>query len=192
MKIYQLKIHLEPNYLKPPIWRRVLVKSDITFYELHQIIQVAMGWTNAHLWDFSYGDFSITKPSEDDDWRDTVDAKSIKISKLLNKEKDKLDYTYDYGDGWEHKITLEKIIDVININQKLPTCIKGKRACPPEDCGGSWGYETLLETIANKKHPEHKDMLEWLGDEFDPEEFDIDDVNDCLHDDCWRNIDSFF
>ena len=61
MKIYQLKIHLEPNYLKPPIWRRVLVKSDITFYELHQIIQVAMGWTNAHLWDFSYGDFSITK-----------------------------------------------------------------------------------------------------------------------------------
>ena len=192
MKTYQLKIHLEPNYLKPPIWRRVLVKSDITFYELHQIIQVAMGWTNAHLWDFSYGDFSITKPSEDDDWRDTVDAKSIKISKLLNKEKDKLDYTYDYGDGWEHKITLEKIIDVININQKLPTCIKGKRACPPEDCGGSWGYETLLETIANKKHPEHKDMLEWLGDEFDPEEFDIDDVNDCLHDDCWRNIDSCF
>jgi len=192
MKIYQLKIHLNPNDITPPIWRRVLVKSDITFYELHQIIQVAMGWTNSHLWDFSFGDFSITKPSEDDDWRDTVDAKSIKISKLLKKVKDKLNYTYDYGDDWEHKITLEKIIGVIDINQKLPTCIKGKRACPPEDCGGSWGYETLLETIADKNHPEHEEMLEWIGDDFHPEEFDKDDVNNCLHDDCWKDIDSLF
>lgn len=189
MKIYQLKIHLEPNYLKPPIWRRVLIKSDITFFELHQIIQVVMGWDNSHLWDFNYDNYSITIPSEDDDWRDTVDAKSIKISKLLTKEKDKIDYTYDYGDDWDHKITLEKIL-AEDKKQIYPVCIKGKRACPPEDCGGSWGYETLLETIANKKHLEHKDMLEWLGDEFDPKQFDIDDVNDCLQDDCWRDVGS--
>ncbi|HIE45615.1 MAG TPA: plasmid pRiA4b ORF-3 family protein [Flavobacteriaceae bacterium] len=192
MKIYQLKIHLSPNYIKPPIWRRVLVKSDITFYELHQIIQVAMGWTNSHLWDFNFGDFSITMPSKDDDWRDVVDANSIKISKLLNKEKDKINYTYDYGDSWEHKITLEKIV-VEDKKQIYPVCIKGKRACPPEDCGGSWGYESMLETISDKKHPEHEDMLEWIGGGFDSEEFEIDDVNDCLQDEgCWKGISSWF
>ena len=190
MKIYQLKIQLEPNYIKPPIWRRVLVKDDITFLDLHKIIQVAMNWTNSHLWDFNFGDYSITLPSDDDDWRDVVDAGSIKISKLLTNEKDKINYTYDYGDDWKHKITLEKILTE-DKNLTYPKCIKGKRACPPEDCGGVWGYYNVLETISDKKNPEHKEMLEWLGGGFDPEEFDMDDVNDCLQDGgCWNDIDN--
>jgi len=192
MKIYQLKIQLEPNYIKPPIWRRILVKSDSTFLDLHKIIQVAMNWTNSHLWDFNYDGYSITLPSEDDDWRDVVDASDLRISKILTKEKDKIEYTYDYGDDWKHKITLEKILEV-DKKQTYPVCIKGKRACPPDDCGGPWGYTNLLEVINDKKNPEHTEMLEWLGGGFDPEEFEIDDINDCLQDKgCWENLDSLF
>jgi hypothetical protein len=190
-KIYQLKIHLEPNYIKPPIWRRILVKSDFTFMDLHKIIQVSMGWANAHLWDFDFNGISLGIPSEDDDWRDIVNANEIKLDKLFKKEKDTILYTYDYGDGWDHKITLEKILTEDD-KTHYPICIKGKRACPPEDCGGSWGYENLLGIIADKKNEEYNEMIEWLGGGFNPEEFDIEDVNDCLQDDCWKNIDNWF
>ena len=107
-----------------------------------------MNWTNSHLWDFTYDGYSITLPSEDDDWRDVVDASDLRISKILAKEKDKIEYTYDYGDDWKHKITLEKILEV-DKKQIYPVCIKGKRACPPDDCGGPWGYVNLLEIINN-------------------------------------------
>ncbi len=193
MKVYQLKIQLEPNYIKPPIWRRILVKSNISFMDLHKIIQVTMGWENAHLWSFDYENYSISKPSKFDTFGDTIDANTIKLSEVLKKVKSKISYTYDFGDGWDHIITLEKILEVVDINQKLPTCIKGKRACPPEDCGGVWGYQNLLDIISNKKHPEHDEMIAWLGGGFDPEEFEIDDINDCLHDKgCWEGLGSFF
>ncbi|MFA5924305.1 MAG: plasmid pRiA4b ORF-3 family protein [Methylococcaceae bacterium] len=87
---------------------------------------------------------------------------------MLKKEKDTLIYEYDFGDSWEHKILLEKIL-TDDGKTVLPVCIKGKRASPPEDCGGIWGYEELLETISNPKHPDYNDMLEWLGGEFDHE-----------------------
>ena len=95
---------------------------------------------------------------------------------MLKKEKDTLIYEYDFGDSWEHKILLEKIL-TDDGKTVLPVCIKGKRASPPEDCGGIWGYEELLETISNPKHPDHEEMLEWLGGEFDPEAFDLEQIN---------------
>ena len=171
--IYQIKISLIG--VKPPIWRTVLVSSDIGLGAFHDVIQVAMGWTNSHLHQFiaNQGFYGIP----DDDFElEMEDETKYKLSQLLKKEKDTITYEYDFGDSWEHKILLEKILPDDG-KSVLPVCIKGKRACPPEDCGGIWGYEELLETISNPKHPDHEDMLEWLGGEFDPEEFDLEEVN---------------
>jgi hypothetical protein len=107
------------------------------------------------------------------------DEKEYKLSQLLKKEKDSLVYEYDFGDSWEHKIVLEKMLPYDG-SVKVPTCIKGKRACPPEDCGGIWGFQNFLEAIQDPSHPEHEEMLEWVGGDFDPELFDIEETNSVL------------
>ncbi|MEA3514413.1 MAG: plasmid pRiA4b ORF-3 family protein [Nanoarchaeota archaeon] len=171
-KILQLKISLMGMRL--PVWRRVLVKDSISFHDLHNIIQKVMGWTNTHLFEFDMGDLSIGTPQED--FGDEVqDAKKIKINKIFFEKAQKLGYTYDFGDCWEHLILIE---DVLNKDetQRYPICIAGKRACPPEDCGGIGGYEEILEASKDKNHPEHE---EWANIA-DPEELDIDYVNECL------------
>jgi hypothetical protein len=176
ISIYQIKISLIG--VKSPIWRTVLVPSNLGLNEFHDVIQLAMGWTDSHLHQFiankvfygiSDGEFGM----------EIEDESQYKLSQLLKKEKDTLIYEYDFGDGWEHKILLEKILP-FDSKTAWPVCIKGKRACPPEDCGGIWGYEELLETISDPKHPEYESMLEWLGGEFDPEEFDLEQINEDL------------
>ncbi len=111
---------------------------------------------------------------------DALDSRKTKLNKILVGEKDTLKYEYDFGDGWDHTIVLEKIVEVDD-HQPIPVCIKGKRNCPPEDCGGVWGYEDLLEIISDPKHPEHEEMLEWLGVEFDPEYFNLEEINEQLN-----------
>jgi len=179
-KIYQLKITLIDS--NPSIWRRILVKSDTLLPDLHKIIQSSMGWTNSHLHQFIHDDdFYIPKMEEDDFWdeRNDIDYKEIKISDLLKKENDEMIYEYDFGDGWEHSITLEKILET-NEKEQYPVCIDGKNACPPEDCGGIWGYMDIIEIMSNPKHKEFKEMKEWLGGKLDPEAFDKDEVNELL------------
>lgn len=178
--IYQIKISLIGA--KPPIWRTVLVANDLDLSAFHDVIQIAMGWTDSHLHQFMDDNKSYGIPDEDLEV-EMEDEAEYKLFQLLIKEKDTLTYEYDFGDSWEHKILLEKILPY-NSSTLLPVCIKGKRACPPEDCGGIWGYEELLEIISNPKHPEHEDMLEWLGGEFDPDEFDIEEINEDLADYC--------
>jgi hypothetical protein len=174
--VYQIKISLIGA--KPPIWRTVLVSGDIGLDSFHDVIQVAMGWTDSHLHQFITKQVFYGIP--DDDFElEMEDETKYKLSQLLSKEKDTIIYEYDFGDSWEHKILLEKILP-FDTKTVLPVCIKGKRACPPEDCGGIWGYEELLETISDPKHPEHEDMLEWLGGEFDPEEIDLEEINEDL------------
>ena len=174
--IYQIKISLIGA--KPPIWRIVLVPSNIGLDAFHEVIQLAMGWTDSHLHQFIANNVFYGIP--DDDFElEMEDETQYKLSQLLQKEKDTIKYEYDFGDSWEHKILLEKIFPDDG-KTALPVCIKGKRACPPEDCGGIWGYEELLETVSNPKHPDHDDMLEWLGGEFDPEEFDLEAINEDL------------
>jgi hypothetical protein len=178
--IYQIKISLIGA--KPPIWRTVLVASDLGLGAFHDVIQVAMGWTDSHLHQFFDNKKSYGIP--DDDFElEMEDESEYKLFQLLKKEKDTLTYEYDFGDSWEHKILLEKILPN-DSGIFLPVCIKGKRACPPEDCGGIWGYEELLEIISDPKHPEHKSMLEWLGGEFDPDEFDLEQINGDLAEYC--------
>ncbi|MEZ5480249.1 MAG: plasmid pRiA4b ORF-3 family protein [Thiolinea sp.] len=185
VKTYQLKIQLEGS--KPPIWRRILVDSSNTLAELHELIQDSMGWEDAHLHHFIHGrDFySSPNPFDGELLEDSLDAGRYRIDQLLKKEKDALRYEYDFGDGWLHKITLEKILPT-DPAQQLPWCVTGKRACPPEDCGGIWGYTDLLDVLSDPKHPEREERLEWLGDEmddFDPAAFSAAEVNEMWHGD---------
>ena len=173
---YQLKITLRGS--KPPIWRRFVVPSSITLPKLHEIIQIVMGWTDSHLHEFVSGRDSYSVP--DPEWPSgTKNEARVRLNQLLHKEKQELLYLYDFGDDWEHVIELGKII-IGNTASLKPKCIAGKRACPPEDCGGIYGYHDLLEVIKDHENPEHEDMIEWLGGNFDPDYFDIDEVNEIL------------
>jgi hypothetical protein len=177
-EIYQLKITLRGS--KPPIWRRVQVRSDINLATLHRIIQEAMGWTDSHLHQFRVGETYYGVPDQDDfGFSETEDEKTAKLNQLLSRPKAKFIYEYDFGDSWEHEVLLEKILPP-DPAVHYPVCIAGKRACPPEDCGGVWGYENFLEAIQNPDHPEHEEFVEWIGGSFDPEAFDIADVNRAL------------
>jgi len=173
--IYQLKITLVGS--KPPIWRRVLVPASIKLSELHLVLQAIMNWEDYHLHMFSHNDTNYGAPLEDDiDFGlQTVDEKKFKLEELLTEEGHKITYTYDFGDNWEHAVLLEKILPRED-DGIYPRVIKGKRQGPPEDCGGVWGYEEILEAIASPKHPEHKTYLKWIGKDFNPEEFDLETI----------------
>ncbi|MBW2053618.1 MAG: plasmid pRiA4b ORF-3 family protein [Deltaproteobacteria bacterium] len=178
-QVYQFKVTL--NETRPPIWRRIQVPAEYTFWALHVAIQDAMGWFDSHLHDFKITNlltghherFGI--PFEDD--MDFGEEPSTKpgwehyIADYFSLENSKAIYEYDFGDGWEHIVLLEKIIP--RDDEKIyPICLDGKRACPPEDCGGVWGYENLLEIIADPNHEDYDTWIEWLGEDFDPEFFD--------------------
>ncbi len=173
---YQLKITLRDS--KPPIWRRFSVPESITLPKLHDVIQTVMGWTDSHLHEFIAGRVSYGVPDPEFSSGSMNEAR-VRINQLLDQEKQKMLYLYDFGDGWEHIIELEKIIRG-DKNSSKPRCIAGKRACPPEDCGGIYGYYDLLEAIKDPDHPEHENMMEWLCGDIDPEFFDIEEVNEIL------------
>ena len=173
--IYQIKIALRD--IKPPVWRRVQLK-DGTLDRLDAIIQVCMGWNGYHLHAFEIGGEQFGPP-DPDGMMDIHPESKIKLSQVVAQGFKKFTYTYDFGDNWEHIIQIEKTLDA-EPGFHYPRCIAGKRACPPEDCGGPWGYGNFLEAILDPKHPEHEEQLEWAGGEFDPEEFDMEDVNDGL------------
>lgn len=179
-QVYQFKITLKG--IKPPIWRRIQVPDTYTFWDLHVAIQDAMGWLDYHLHSFEMVNPStgmrveIGIPDEDFEWgRETLPEWEQKITDWFSMENKLANYTYDFGDDWEHKIQLEKILPS-DIKVNYPICVKGKRACPPEDCGGIWGYADFLEIIKNPGHEKHDELLEWVGGEFDPEHFDVQEI----------------
>ncbi len=177
---YQIQIALRRS--SPKIWRRILVSPDVLLADLHKIIQTTMGWTNSHLHQFIKDrTFYAPKADEDDFWEESNDISytHIKISDLLKKEKDRMIYEYDFGDGWEHDIILERI-EADGDNKNTPVCVAGKNNCPPEDCGGVWGYANMLEILSNPEHEEYNEYMEWCGEGFDPKYFDKDEVNEQL------------
>ncbi len=176
--VYQLKVTL--YHSKPPIWRRILVPENITLYTLHEVIQIVMGWENYHLHAFEIEGQSYGDP-EDDEFGSlgTKNEKHFHLNRLGLREKAKFSYEYDFGDSWDHSILVEKILPAEK-SAHYPICVTGKRACPPEDVGGIWGYNTFLQTIADPQSEEYDEMLEWVGDEFDPEAFDLVEVNNTL------------
>ena len=178
-KIYQIKITLKD--IKPPVWRRLQVTNDTVLEKLHEIIQVAMGWGNYHLHQFIVGHTYYGEPDPDYGDDEMENENGVPISQLVSREGARFHYEYDFGDSWVHEILVEKILPMEKGTQ-YPVCIKGKRACPPEDVGGVWGYSEFLETIMNPKDPEYDDMVEWAGGDFNPEIFDMDEVNKRLND----------
>ncbi|MFA4955654.1 MAG: plasmid pRiA4b ORF-3 family protein [Candidatus Methanoperedens sp.] len=177
-QVYQFKITLKET--KPPVWRRIQVPQTYTFYDLHVAIQDVMIWSDYHLHEFEIKDPStglkvaIGFP-EDEFGRDILVGQKQKIAKYFSLENPYADYIYDFGDFWQHKIQLEKILPREE-SIEYPICIKGKRACPPEDVGGIGGYEDFLKILKNPKHKEYEEMLEWAGGEFDPEQFDCEEI----------------
>lgn len=171
----QLKIVLD--HLKPAVWRRVIVNDDLTFLQLHRVIQEAMGWEDGHLHEFSVGTPPMrigTKPPIDfggfDDEPLTPEI-TTRLAKMLEGRK-KFRYWYDFGDDWMHTVTIEKRLPP-DASAPPAQLVAGEFACPPEDCGGPYGYANLLEALADPAHPEREDYLDWLGGEFDPTEFDL-------------------
>lgn len=199
-QVHELKITLRRS--KPAIWRRIAVPSDIPLSDLHIVIQIVMGWTNSHLHQFVVRN-PQAKPtpqellsldmlarfdrlmmaSRDRCWSDprmeleeAEDETKTKLCELAPAVKSKLIYEYDFGDGWDHQIDVVKIGPPAQ-GIDYPVCLKGKLACPPEDCGGIWGYYQMLEVLKDPKHEQHEDISDWIGDSFDPERFDLDEIN---------------
>ncbi len=168
---------------KPPIWRRILIDNSVALPKLHGVIQIVMGWTNSHLHQFIAGDRYYGMPDPNSDFEEILDEMEYRLNQLLKTEKDSVIYEYDFGGGWEHKITLEKILP-FDPESILPICIKAKGACPPEDVGGIWGYYDFLEALADQNHPEHDDYQGWIGGDFDPTFYDIEKTNELLSEYC--------
>ncbi len=175
--VYQLKVTLLDT--KPPIWRRVLVDGGTRLDHLHEVIQAAFGWWNYHLHEFEVGRTRYGIPDPDEDWGELPqDERRTRIDTIADKGSS-FRYTYDFGDGWDHGITVEKVLPA-DSTLAAPACIDGRRACPPEDCGGTWGYRELLDILADPAHPEHDERREWIGRPFDPDAFDPSEFEDNL------------
>lgn len=173
--VHRIKVTLRGS--KPPIWRRFEVPSDITLARLHAVIQLGFGWEDCHLWVF---DTPAGRYGSSDPDLEIRSAASKKLSAVADWPGDKLRYEYDFGDGWDHDIVVEAV-QPAEPGVAYPRCTAGKRACPPEDSGGIWGYNELLNTLANPRHENHAQMLWWLGisspTDFDPARFDLDEAN---------------
>jgi hypothetical protein len=162
--IYQIKVTLLGT--KPPIWRRLLVPANLTLPRLHRVLQIAMGWTNSHLYMFQAGREFYSPPDPEDlsiDPGAPADDRKVRLDHVLESVRAKLIYIYDMGDSWEHSIVLEKLLPA-DPKLKYPVCLGGQRACPPEDCGGIPGFYDLV----------------MAGEDYDPDAFSVEEVNRSL------------
>lgn len=183
--VYQLNVSLE--YITPPIWRRIRVPAGISLSDLHDVIQVAMGWDDSHLHEFTA--HRISYQADPDPESHARDERTVTLAEVAKRKGSKLSYTYDFGDDWRHEIRVEET------NRKADSpayaeCVDGERACPPEDCGGLWGYAGILEALADPDNEEHAERLEWLGDGYAPDAFDLTAVNQTLRRMRLRSLDA--
>lgn len=186
-QVIQLMVVLEE--IKPPIWRRVVVDADTLLPDLHKIIQTVMGWTNSHLHHFIINDQFYDKPDEEA-MTESLDYTNIRLNEIIDREGMEFFYEYDFGDCWVHNIKVERILSRKK-GQHYPICFDGERSCPPEDCGGAPGYEHLREVLDNPEHEEYSELKEWVGDYFNPEEFDIKLINKLLKKKDYGTVDLF-
>jgi hypothetical protein len=176
-EIYQLKITLLGT--KPPIWRRLFVHANLTLAQLHDVLQVAMGWQECHMHEFSAGGRLFGRPDPEDrlmGMPPVENERRVRLSSVLGRIGAKLIYTYDFGDSWEHSIVLEKCLPAAP-GIAYPICTEGRLACPPEDCGGIGGFYDLLDALRDPAHKQHEELQEWVGGDYDPEAFSIETVN---------------
>jgi len=174
-----IELRVELLELRPTVWRKLLVPSWITLAKLHQLLQVAMGWTNSHLHQFKIGAVCYGFPDEDWPERSPRDDRKAILADSLSDELTGFHYEYDFGDGWEHAIRIERFRALDEVRH-YPLCVAGANACPPEDVGGTHGYLEFLQAITDPTHEEHDNYLAWCGGLFDPAAFDVNAVNASL------------
>lgn len=172
--------------ISPPIWRRFVVPNDYSLAQMHECLQIIMGWENSHLYEFIVGGrrdgrhYSVPMDEFMSGFEDFGDGNTADFDlSFLTRKGMKFAYIYDFGDSWDHELVAENVDYEHSDNDPPVVVLAGKRNCPPEDCGGSWGYANLVAVLADKDHPEHEDMLDWCG-EYDPEEFDMEEINTVL------------
>ena len=180
-------VRVDLDDAEPPIWRRVRLASDLTLAQLHEIVQVVMGWTDSHLHQFTMGAAAtdgpvqpFLTPFDEMDAFDGIDEDGImeadvRLDEVLASAGDELAYAYDFGDNWQHTLLLESVEERA-ADEPDAVCVAGERACPPEDVGGAPGYEEFLEALADPDHEQHDDMVGWSGATFDPEDARIDRI----------------
>jgi hypothetical protein len=170
--VHQLKVTIEGT--KPPVWRRLLVPSDVTLADLHHVFQTAFGWEDYHLHEFEVAGhrFGVV---DGEDWQPPRDERRYRLNTVAHPGSSFV-YVYDFGDDWCHRVLVEKVLPR-DKDTRYPTCIGGRRAGPPEDCGGVWGYADLVDAMEDPAHPERDRLLEWLGEPFDPAAFDAAEVD---------------
>jgi hypothetical protein len=168
LELFTLKVTL--TGVRPPVWRRLEVPADLTLARLHRVLQAAMGWTDSHLHLFEHEGVRYGDTRRDLDLG-CVNEKTTRLSDLLSDAKDSMGYDYDFGDGWRHRIVLEssRLVPA----WQPPRVLAGKRACPPEDVGGLGGYMEFREAMSREDHPDHEALLNWYGQPFDPNAFDL-------------------
>jgi hypothetical protein len=183
--VFELKVTLRG--VRPPIWRRIRVGGHHTLAEFHEILQEVIGWTNTHLHQFEIAGRYFVPVSTEDEELDIEgdDESAITLAQAVRLAGKSFRYDYDFGDGWEHTIQVEKVLPA-EAKPPIPVCLAGARRCPPEDCGGPYGYQELLEALRDPSNPQHTEMREWIthlyGSEarFNPEAFSTDAVNESL------------
>jgi len=169
-QLVSLKVTLRG--IRPPVWRRLVIPGTMTLGDLHQAIQAAMGWDDDHLHVFDIAGRSYSDPSAVDD---VADEERATLNGVLKSGVTRFSYTYDFGDNWQHMIVIESQSPPPPVDgRRYPACVAGKRNCPPEDCGGSWGYQDLLAVVANPAHPTYREWIAMIGEGFDPEDFSVD------------------
>jgi len=172
--------------VKPAVWRELLVPSKIRLDWLHLVIQIAMGWDNTHMHEFIVGTLRDGRrfgwPNPDDDplfgLPATENESKFTLAQIAPAKGNKFRYWYDFGDDWYHLVSVKGVVAAGP--HQLPLCIRAARACPPEDCGGPWGYAELLKALSDPRHPKHADMQDWIGDDFDSELVEMDEINTAL------------
>lgn len=175
---YVLRVELQ--YIKPAIWRRIVVPGSIRLGQLHVVLQLAMGWEGGHLHEFVFGEANYGEPDDFDFPSDPpiLNEARVTLAKALGGLKS-FTYIYDFGDNWRHRVKVEKALTP-DPDLRRPLCLDGKNACPPEDVGGVPGYAEFLEAIGDPTHEEHAHLLEWCGGGFDPTNFDLVFANEQL------------
>ena len=175
--VHRLKVTL--RQVKPPVWRRIEVASNIKLSELSGVLEAAMGWLGGHLHAFEAEGVLYETPDGENLGFRPRDERRARLGEVLPSVKSRMRWDYDFGDGWEHDVVVEAI-EPMRSEAVYPVCLAGKRACPPDDCGGPWGYSNLLAAISDPAHEEREELIEWLPPGFDADAFDIEEATEMM------------
>lgn len=175
--VFEVRITLK--HVKPPVWRLVLVDPDIRLDMLHEVIQAAMGWEDAHLHSYHSKGKTYMAAELENGFAPSADEAEYTLRELAPNVGDHIEYEYDFGDGWQHEVKVTGVVDHV-ARMQVPSIVDGENACPPEDCGGISGFADMLKAFFDEHHPDHDEVVDSIGEEYDPEVFDIDAANERL------------